>query len=62
MRTCSFLATCTLFTVLSATALAAPPEEVAFSGSAESPISAAVAIPTGRALYLTSGTVPPVAD
>ena len=63
MRTRSFLAACTLFTVLSAAAAsAAPPEEVAFSGSAESPISAAVAIPAGQALYLTSGTVPPVAD
>ena len=43
-------------------ALAGPPAEVTFSGPANSPISAAVAVPTGRALYLTSGTVPPVVD
>ncbi len=33
-----------------------------FSGPATSPISAAVAVPAGRALFLTSGTVPPVLD
>ncbi len=48
--------------VTAATSLAAPPDDVAFSGPASSPISAAVAIPAGRALFLTSGTVPPVAD
>ena len=42
--------------------LAAPPENVTFTGPGSSPISAAVAIPAGRALFLTSGTVPPVAD
>ncbi len=41
---------------------AAPPETVTFTGSASSPISATVAIPAGRALFLTSGTVPPVTD
>ena len=41
---------------------AGPPEEVTFSGPASSPISAAVAIPVGRALFMTSGTVPPVFD
>ena len=49
----------------SAGSVAAPAEaraEVTYYGSAESPISAAVAIPAGRALYWTNGTVPPVAD
>ncbi len=44
------------------TAMAAPPDEITFSGPASSPISAAVAVPSGRALFLTSGTVPPVVD
>ena len=43
-------------------AFAGPPDEVAFTGPATSPISAAVSVPAGRALFLTSGTVPPVAD
>ena len=41
---------------------AGAPEEVTFAGPASSPISAAVAVPAGCALFLTSGTVPPVAD
>ena len=53
-----------LFTVLaaSATAFAAPPEDVTFTGAASSPISAAVSVPAGQAFFLTSGTVPPVVD
>ncbi len=43
-------------------AIAGPPAEVTFSGPTSSPISAAVAVPAGRALYFTSGTVPPVVD
>ena len=41
-------------------AQAGPPTEVAFTGTASAPISAAVAVPAGRALFYTSGTVPPV--
>ena len=48
--------------VAAATVRAAPPDDVVFSGPASSPISAAVAVPAGRAFFLTSGTVPPVAD
>lgn len=39
-----------------------PPAEVQFFGEANSPISSAVALPAGRALFFTSGTVPPVLD
>lgn len=39
-----------------------PPAEIKFSGVASSPISSTVAVPAGRAWFLTSGTVPPVAD
>ena len=39
-----------------------PPTEVRFFGEASSPISGAVALPAGRALFFTSGTVPPVLD
>ena len=39
-----------------------PTGEVKFSGPASSPISSTVAVPAGRAWFLTSGTVPPVAD
>ena len=39
------------------------PESITFlPGAANSPISAAVAVPAGQALLLTSGTVPPVVD
>lgn len=39
------------------------PEAVTFlPGAANSPISAAVAVPSGQALLLTSGTVPPLLD
>lgn len=63
MKTRLLLPACALLTAILATSTpAAPPEDVAFSGSADSPISAAVAVPAGRALFLTSGTVPPVAD
>jgi enamine deaminase RidA (YjgF/YER057c/UK114 family) len=41
---------------------AEPPSEVAFSGPSNSPISAAVAVPAGRAFYFTSGTPAPVAN
>ncbi len=41
---------------------APPPTEVQFFGEASSPISSAVALPAGRALFFTSGTVPPVLD
>ena len=47
---------------LTSSAVAGPPEEVTFSGPDSSPISAMVAIPAGRAMLWTSGTVPPVAD
>lgn len=50
------------FAVAASRSQAGPPDEITFSGSAASPISAAVAVPAGRALFLTSGTVPPVAD
>ena len=43
-------------------ALAEPPAKITFIGPGDSPISAAVAVPAGRALFLTSGTVPPVLD
>ena len=40
-----------------------PPEAVTFlPGGTNSPISAAVAVPAGKALLYTSGTVPPVLD
>ena len=39
-----------------------PPGEVAFTVTPNSPIASDVAIPAGRALYFTSGTVPPVLD
>ena len=51
-----------LSVALALTTAAAPPDEITFSGPASSPISAAVAVPPGRALFMTSGTVPPVAD
>ena len=39
------------------------PEAVTFlPGAANSPISAAVAVPSGQALLMTSGTVPPLLD
>jgi enamine deaminase RidA (YjgF/YER057c/UK114 family) len=40
------------------------PEAITFmpAAAANSPISAAVAVPAGQTLLLTSGTVPPVAD
>ena len=40
----------------------APPKTVLFEGAAASPISSFVALPAGRAMLWTSGTVPPVAD
>ncbi|MBE7209914.1 MAG: RidA family protein [Gluconacetobacter diazotrophicus] len=44
-------------------AFADPPTDIAFAaGPANSPISAAVSVPANRALFYTSGTVPPVAD
>ena len=41
---------------------AEPPAEVSFSGPTSSPISAAVAVPAGRAFFFTSGTPPPALD
>lgn len=60
LHTAAACAALTMMTVLRAAG--APPEDVTFSGPSNSPISAAVAVPAGRALFLTSGTVPPVAD
>lgn len=37
---------------------AAPPTDVSLPGEAQSPIAAGVALPAGRALFWTSGTVP----
>jgi enamine deaminase RidA (YjgF/YER057c/UK114 family) len=37
---------------------AAPPASVSLPGDAKSPIAAGVALPAGRALFWTSGTVP----
>ena len=67
MKTFSFrllgLATAVIFASVGGPhALAGPPAEIAFTGPATSPISAAVSVPANRALFLTSGTVPPVAD
>lgn len=50
------------FSMRSTAAFAGAPDDVAFTGPANSPISAAVSVPANRALFLTSGTVPPVAD
>ena len=47
---------------ISSTASAEPPGGLKFFGPSSSPISSAVAVPAGRAWFLTSGTVPPVAD
>ena len=44
------------------TAADEPPAEIRFSGVASSPIASIVAVPAGRAWFLTSGTVPPVMD
>ena len=41
---------------------AEPPAEISCSGPASSPISAAVAVPAGRAFFFTSGTPPPALD
>ena len=51
-----------LFTPTRAAAAGESPDEVKFSGAASSPIASTVAVPPGRAWFLTSGTVPPVAD
>jgi len=39
-----------------------PPSEITFSGDDKSPIASAVAVPAGRAYFLTSGTVPSLAN
>lgn len=39
---------------------AAPPTEIKLPGDAKSPIAAGVALPAGRAMFWTSGTVPMV--
>ena len=67
MKTISFLsvglaALAVLASLPAGRAFAGPPEDVAFTGPANSPISAAVSVPANRSLFLTSGTVPPVAD
>jgi enamine deaminase RidA (YjgF/YER057c/UK114 family) len=43
-------------------AVATPPTEIKLPGDAKSPIAAGVALPAGRALFWTSGTVPSVAE
>lgn len=62
MKTISTLCLVLLLMIPVSSVVAEPPEEVTFSGPANSPISAGVAVPAGRALFLTSGTVPPVLD
>jgi enamine deaminase RidA (YjgF/YER057c/UK114 family) len=59
----SSLATLLLVTSSSiAAAQSGPPTSVTFSGSPQSPISSAVAVPAGKAYFWTSGTVPPAVD
>lgn len=41
---------------------AEPPAEIMFAGEPSSPIAAGVALPAGRALFWTSGTVPAAVD
>jgi enamine deaminase RidA (YjgF/YER057c/UK114 family) len=41
---------------------AAPPTEIKLPGEAKSPIAAGLALPAGRTLFWTSGTVPSVVD
>ena len=68
MRRSSFSSTTSTLVLAAALAvplhglLAEPPAEIAFSGPAKSPISAAVAVPAGRAFFFTSGTPPPALD
>ena len=48
-----------LFFISCLTALAAePPSDVLFTGGGRSPISSGVALPAGKAVFWTSGTVP----
>ena len=47
----------TFLAAAAANVFAAPPEDVKFIGPSLAPISTAVSIPAGRALFLTSGTV-----
>ena len=56
------LAIAGFFSMTSPSFSAGPPDDVAFIGPANSPISAAVSVPASRALFFTSGTVPPVVD
>ena len=58
----SFAGACCLLTLSGEAAPGDAPGEVVFSGPASSPIASAVAVPAGRAWFLTSGTVPPVLD
>ena len=53
---------CWLIATQEVTAAGEIPADVKFSGPASSPIASTVAVPAGRAWFLTSGTVPPVAD
>ena len=53
---------CCLIAVQEVAAAGEVPADVTFSGPASSPIASTVAVPAGRAWFLTSGTVPPVAD
>jgi len=46
------------FLLLAAVLRAAPPTAISLPGEAKSPIAAGVALPAGRALFWTSGTVP----
>ncbi len=57
-----FRATAVLACLIASHAFAGPPDDVAFLGPTNLPISAAVSVPANRALFYTSGTVPPVAD
>ena len=47
-----------LLFALAASLRSAPPAEIALPGEAKSPIANGVALPAGRALFWTSGTVP----
>ena len=48
--------------LIASSAFAGPPDDVAFIGPANLPISTAVSVPANRAMFYTSGTVPPIVD
>ncbi len=63
MKTNPLLLASLLACALAPHSFAGAPEDVTFAaGPPNSPISAAVSVPANRALFYTSGTVPPVAD